>query len=72
MTTIRKRKCHLCGEQYEGFGNNAWPWRGRCCDECNEQAVAPVRLVLFQYEMKFLQGPGAACDSAEPRSEVAS
>jgi hypothetical protein len=62
---MRKMKCHLCGEQNEGFGNNAWPWRGRCCD--NEQAVAPVRLVLFQYEMKFPQGPGA-----KPRSEVAS
>ena len=28
--------CCICGEEYDGFGNNAEPTaEGRCCDECN-------------------------------------
>ena len=28
--------CSICGQNYEGFGNNAWPINeGRCCDACN-------------------------------------
>ena len=33
-------KCCLCGEEIEGFGNNAEPLsKGRCCDECNANVV---------------------------------
>lgn len=28
--------CSICGDDYFGFGNNAWPVNdGRCCDPCN-------------------------------------
>lgn len=38
-------KCSLCGEQYRGFGNNAWPLsKGRCCDTCNQIEVIPHRM----------------------------
>ena len=33
-------RCILCGEEYEGYGNNAEPLaEGRCCDKCNEKVV---------------------------------
>lgn len=37
--------CDICGGQYVGFGNNAWPVKyGRCCDKCNSEKVIPARL----------------------------
>lgn len=37
--------CSLCGEKYEGFGNNAEPLaRACCCDSCNSLYVVPYRL----------------------------
>jgi hypothetical protein len=33
--------CSICGNSYEGFGNNAWPINdGRCCDDCNKIVIA--------------------------------
>jgi len=32
--------CSICGQRYEGYGNNAWPINeGRCCDSCNTLVV---------------------------------
>ena len=40
--------CGLCGDQYEGFGNNPHPFVGdRCCDVCNTTQVIPARLSLL-------------------------
>ena len=40
-----KRICSICGEEYEGFDNNAWPINdGRCCDACNGNLVIPARM----------------------------
>jgi len=40
-----KQVCCICGEEYEGYGNNAEPYKeGRCCDKCNMQFVIPDRL----------------------------
>lgn len=37
--------CSICGEKYEGFGNNAQPVnKGRCCDKCNSTVVVPTRI----------------------------
>lgn len=34
------KPCSVCGETYEGFGNNAQPFNsGRCCDKCNTDVV---------------------------------
>ena len=42
----RIQRCSICKEGYEGFGNNAYPFKGRCCDECNETIVIPARLEM--------------------------
>lgn len=35
-----KKKCCICGKEYEGWGNNAWPLaEGECCDECNKKVI---------------------------------
>lgn len=40
--------CSICGEDYDGWGNNAWPINnGRCCDRCNDTVVLPRRIVDF-------------------------
>ena len=44
MSGDQEHECDLCGTPYYGFGNNAWPFAGRCCDDCNEMAVIPARL----------------------------
>lgn len=41
----KKYTCSICGKEFEGHGNNAWPVNnGTCCDECNEKFVIPNRL----------------------------
>ena len=38
-------ECSICGEEMDGFGNNARPVvEGKCCDQCNESHVIPARL----------------------------
>ena len=41
-----KYKCVICGNEYEGMGNNPTPIKehGKCCDECNENYVLPARI----------------------------
>lgn len=37
--------CDICGKKFEEFGNNPAPFKGeRCCDECNERLVVPLRI----------------------------
>jgi len=37
--------CSICGKEYSGWGNNAWPVNdGRCCDQCNFEFVIPARI----------------------------
>ena len=39
------KKCEICGEFYDGYGNNAEPvMDGKCCDKCNTSVVIPARL----------------------------
>lgn len=34
------KKCVICKEQYQGYGNNAEPLnKGRCCDVCNADVI---------------------------------
>ena len=41
-------KCSICGDRYQGFGNNAKPVNeGRCCDTCNFTQVVPMRLIDY-------------------------
>ena len=37
--------CSICGNEYEGWGNNAEPLNGgKCCDNCNDRVVIPARI----------------------------
>ena len=39
--------CCICGQPFEGCGNNAAPFtRGVCCDLCNDEYVIPYRILL--------------------------
>ena len=38
-------KCDICGDEYDGYGNNAEPvTEGLCCDNCNFDKVIPARI----------------------------
>jgi len=40
-----KKKCIICKEEIQGFGNNAEPIKkGICCGLCNDLYVIPERL----------------------------
>ena len=41
---IRVNACSMCRKLYSGFGNNAQPFEGRCCDQCNADRVLPERI----------------------------
>lgn len=38
--------CPICGKKFTGYGNNPRPVKneGRCCDNCNRNAVIPARI----------------------------
>lgn len=48
-------KCVICGKDFDGWGNNAWPVKdGICCDECNQEEVIPARLAqLYKNKSKL-------------------
>ena len=38
--------CSICGDDFEGMGNNPDPINdGRCCDKCDCLVVIPARLM---------------------------
>lgn len=41
-----EKVCCICGEEFEGYGNNPAPVRdkGSCCDACNLKFVIPARI----------------------------
>ena len=45
---MKKFVCCICGNEFEGFGNNPAPICEepgmRCCDSCNEEVVIPERV----------------------------
>lgn len=47
---MRDQVCCICGKQLQGWGNSPWPVSpdGKCCDECNLEAVVPARLKQLQ------------------------
>lgn len=47
----KKKLCVICGQPYEGWGNNPDPLfhRGRACDSCDDLKVIPARLERMGY-----------------------
>lgn len=47
MDTRKLKVCCICGNYFEGFGNNPAPIRleGVCCTDCNSELVIPARII---------------------------
>ena len=54
--------CSIFNEPYEGFGNNAWPFEGRCSDEANDIYVIPARIMGITDELVKKCGKEAVCN----------
>ena len=40
-------KCDICQKEITGYDCNAWPLsEGRCCQECDDKYVVPLRVFL--------------------------
>ena len=40
-------KCDICHKEIKGYDCNAWPLsKGRCCQECDDKYVVPLRIFL--------------------------
>jgi len=60
---MEKKVCCICGQKFEGWGNNPWGKLGKdgkpvewkaddcCCDLCNSKFVIPGRLKMM-YDAK--------------------
>ena len=50
LTEAKGGTCCICGEHYNGYGNNPDPVKqeGRCCDACNHKFVVPARMAEYQ------------------------
>ena len=45
----KKQTCIICKKQFEGYENNARPFKeGICCNECNQSTVIPSRLARLR------------------------
>jgi hypothetical protein len=51
-----EKVCVLCGEPFDGFGNNPEPLiayeAGRCCNDCNTTKVIPARLMVLHERLR--------------------
>lgn len=44
---LEKHKCSITKATYYGYGHNAEPFEGRCCNWANSNMVIPARMKLF-------------------------
>lgn len=50
------QRCSICGRPFKGYGNHAFPAKmGKCCDECNENLVIPLRIMMISNPNKALE-----------------
>ena len=50
-------KCCFCKKEVGEYGNNAQPiMEGRCCRNCNEGIVIPIRMLRAFHERKKGEG----------------
>lgn len=48
---MKSFECSICGKVEEGYGHNPEPIYSneeRCCEECNNTAVIPARIIQIQ------------------------
>lgn len=58
-TQQEMKKCSITGKMYVGYGNNAYPFEGRCSDEANSRYVIPARLMGITLKQVKLMGKKA-------------
>ena len=49
--------CSICGTEFEGFGHNPEPvkrYEERCCGNCNQEVIIPVRIFGMQHPVAVL------------------
>ena len=49
MSETEKKCCCICGDEFSEYGNNPEPlgrWPDRCCNDCNNRFVIPVRVMF--------------------------
>lgn len=47
--------CCICGRHYVDYGNNAMPYaKGRCCRDCNDIKVLPLRMFLIGNNVNYV------------------
>lgn len=63
--------CSITGKPYDGYGNNAYPFPGRCCDEANRRYVIPARLMSVTPEMVEKWGVEVICRAIDYRMNAA-
>jgi len=68
---MKKHICSITGKPYEGYGNNAYPFPGRCCDEANLKYVIPARLTGITPEMIQKYGIKVICRAIKDRINAA-
>jgi len=46
---MKRQKCCICGNYFEGYGNNPAPVKteGRCCNFCDDTVVIPTRIAQY-------------------------
>ena len=42
--------CSICGKEFRGYSNNAYPYEGECCDDCHCYIVLPKRYKILTGE----------------------
>lgn len=51
-------RCSICGKKIDKReSNNASPFKGRCCNECNVKKVVPTRYALSQKYALLFKAP---------------
>ena len=63
--------CSITGKPYEGYGNNAYPFPGRCCDEANIRYVIPARMMNVTPEMVKEWGVAVICRAIDDKLNAA-
>lgn len=61
--------CSITGKPYVGYGHNAYPFPGTCCDEANLKYVIPARFMRITPEMIQEHGVEVICRIIDDRMD---
>lgn len=64
---MKKQICSITGEVYYGYGNNAYPFPGRCSDYANSKYVIPARIMGVTPDMVSKWGVETICQAIDEK-----